>query len=315
MDYVHLAMAVAGLALVLGSAEWLTEGAVATALRFGVTPFLISVVFIGFDPDNLSVGIGATLEGSPGLAAGSILGSAMVAMVFALGLVALLAPFRLAPVPWQIGVLPGAALGLLGLLAWDGLVSRADGAVLLSAYAAAVLALVFLGRRGKSVRTAGEAAEALDKAERLGRRRAVALLAAALVGIAVGAELLVTGVQSLLRTWGLSETFFGMTVLAFLVSVEELARELPPALRGRPDISVGNVVGSALAMFLFNAGAIAVAHPLPIDEEIWGFHLPATLAAVGVVTAFLAARRVPRWGGVLLVLLYLAFVAGSALGG
>jgi cation:H+ antiporter len=41
---------------------------VATSLTFGLSAFLITTIFIGFDPDNLSVGASAAFEGQPGIA-------------------------------------------------------------------------------------------------------------------------------------------------------------------------------------------------------------------------------------------------------
>ena len=70
---------IVGLAMVLSLAEQLVKGVVGTSLNFGISAFMISVIFIGFDPDNLSVGA-ASYEGVSGIAWGSIIGAAMVAM-------------------------------------------------------------------------------------------------------------------------------------------------------------------------------------------------------------------------------------------
>jgi cation:H+ antiporter len=46
---------------------------VGTSMGFGLSTFPLSVIFIGFDPDNLAVGAVASAEGVPGIALGSIL--------------------------------------------------------------------------------------------------------------------------------------------------------------------------------------------------------------------------------------------------
>jgi cation:H+ antiporter len=137
------------------------------------------------------------------------------------------------------------------------------------------------------------------------------LLALSLVFIIVGSELLVIGSKTIIVRLGLSDTIFGMTILAFLVSIEELARELPAALKGRPEISLGNVIGSIMAFFLFNAGIIALITPVPVDAQVLRFYLPVCLAAVVVISFFLIARSIPRSAGFILVFLYLIFVAGG----
>ena len=91
-----------GLGLVIFFAEQLVKGVIGTSMGFGLSAFLLSVIFIGFDPDNLAVGVAASAEHVSGIALGSILGGAMVAMSFAFGLSALVAPMTFAQVPPQI---------------------------------------------------------------------------------------------------------------------------------------------------------------------------------------------------------------------
>ena len=102
-----------------------------------------------------------------------------------------------------------------------------------------------------------------------------------------------------------------MTVLAFLVSIEELERELPAARKGRPEISFGNVAGSILAFFLCNAGIIALVRPVPVGRAVLTFYLPLAFLTTAVVSAFMLTKRVPRWAGGLLIILYLIFIIGG----
>ena len=195
----------------------------------------------------------------------------------------------------------------------DGLLSRADGTILLAGFFIAILFLVFLSKRGLDIRPTGEVAETLEKTERPGRMKSAGLLAASLVGVIVGSELLVTGSEQVIVRFGLSETVFGMTVLALLVSIEELARELPAAMKGRPDISYGNVAGSILAFFLFNAGIIALIRPVPVSAEVLSFYLPLSLLTAVVISFFMLRKRITRPAGVVLIALYIVFFAGGYL--
>ncbi len=305
---------VGGLALVVFFAERLVEGAVGTSLRFGVSAFLISVILIGFDPENLAVGTMAAYDGVAGIALGSVLGAAMVAIALAFGITALLAPMRFAHVPRRVLLVPVGAVLLLGGLMADGQLSRPDGALLLMAFLASIAYLAWLGRRGLRIRATGEVAESLDEAEaRTPARSSVGLLAVSLAAILIGSELLVRGAETLIGAMGVTETVFGMTTLALLVSIEELARELPAALRGRPDITVGNVIGSILAFFLCNAGLIALVRPVPVSDAVLHFYGPMCAGTVAVVTLFMLRHHVPRWAGGVLVVLYAVFFAGAYL--
>lgn len=302
---------VLGLFLVVYFAERLVKGAVGTSAGFGVSTFVISVVFIGFDPENLAVGMLGAYQQRSGIAMGSILGAAMVAIALAFGLTALIVPMRFERVPRSILVMPVLATVLLGALAMDGLLSRFDGTILLAAFAVIVATIAWLSKRGVDIKPSGEVAETLQKKDRLSKWSSLGLLALSLIAIVVGSNLLVTSSTKIIQQFGLSETFFGMTVLAFLVSVEEIARELPAAIKGRPEISYGNVVGSILAFFCFNAGIIALVRPLPVETQVVYFYLPMVAVTVLVTTGIMLTGRVPRWGGAVLVLLYLVFVIGG----
>jgi cation:H+ antiporter len=145
----------------------------------------------------------------------------------------------------------------------------------------------------------------------MGKWKSLGLLVLSLVAIVVGSEMLIAGSETIIASLGLSDTVFGMTILALLVSVEELARELPAALQGRPEISFGNVVGSILAFFLCNAGIIAMVQPVPVSEQVLRFYLPLCLLTIVVVSLFMLRKQIPRWAGAVLVGLYLLFVAGG----
>jgi cation:H+ antiporter len=157
----------------------------------------------------------------------------------------------------------------------------------------------------------GEVAEALQETGELNRLKAVCQFGLSLAAIFIGSEMLVQASERLMSLFGLSDTVFGMTILALLVSIEEVARELPAAAKGHPEITVGNVVGSVLAFFLFNAGMIALVRPVDVDSAVLRFYLPVCFVSVVAVSLFLLRRQVPRRAGLVLVLLYLFFALGG----
>lgn len=312
---VGLALFGLGLVLVLFFAERLVDSTIGVSHRLGLSAFLISVVFIGFDPENLAVGAVASYEATAGIALGTIVGSAMVALALAFGITALIVPLEFEHAPRRILLLPVGAVALVTLLALDGRLSRIDGALLLVGYVGAVGTLLRWEREGIHVAPTGAVEAEVEEEEESGLARSAAWFVASLVGIVAGSELLVRGARPVIEALGWTDTLFGMTLLALLVSVEEVARELPAALKGRPDVSFGNVVGSALAFFGFNAGIIALVRPVPVDPVTQHFYLPVCVGAVLLIAVLMLWRRVPRWGGALLLLVYVFFVAGPSLVG
>ena len=302
-----------GLGLVLFFAERLVDSTVGVSHRLGVSTFLISVVFIGFDPENLAVGAVASYEATAGIALGTIVGAAMVALALAFGITAFIVPLDFERAPRRILVLPVGAVALVTLLALDGMLSRIDGAILLVGYVGAVALLLRWERQDIHVAPTEAVETEVEVDEEAGPIGSVGWFVASLAGIVGGSELLVRGARPLIAALGWTETTFGMTLLALLVSVEEVARELPAALKGRPDISYGNVLGSALAFFGFNAGVIALVRPVPVDPVTQHFYLPVCAGTVLLIALLMWRRRVPRWGGGLLLLAYGVFVFGPSL--
>jgi cation:H+ antiporter len=220
-----LVLFVGGLTLVIFFAERLVKGAVGTSAGFGVSAFVISVVFIGFDPENLAVGAVGSYEGISGIALGSVIGAAMVAIAFAFGLTALIAPMRFEQVARPVLAVPVGAITLFAVLAGDGSLSRLDGCILLATFAVAVAGLLWLSKRGLDIKPTGEVAETLEDVGKLNKWTSLGLMLLSLILIVIGSEMLVEGSKAIIDRLGLSDTMFGMTLLAFLVSVEELARE------------------------------------------------------------------------------------------
>lgn len=121
---------VVGVALVIAFSGRLVRGAVGTSYGFGVSASLTSIIFLGFDPENLAVGGAGAYEQIAGIALGSILGAGMVALALAFGITTLFAPmtFENAPKP-VLGV--SVAVSLLMLRKRIG---RGAGALLVLLY-------------------------------------------------------------------------------------------------------------------------------------------------------------------------------------
>jgi len=308
---IALLLFIAGLVLVIYSAEKLVKGVVGVSIGFGVSAFIISVIFIGFDPENLFVGATGTFEGFSGIALGSILGAAMVAIALAFGITALFVELKFKKVSKGILATSFAAVILLFVLSLDGVISRFDGIVLLLGFVLSIYYLIRASKKGADIKPAGEVKETLEKVEKLSKGKSISIFIASLIGIIIGSNFLIKGAEPIIQFLGVTDTIFGMTILAFLVSIEELARELPAALKGRSDITFGNIVGSILAFFLFNAGVIALVNPIIVGTQTLTFHFPIVLLTIFVISLFMLKKRIPRWAGAIFIALYLVFVIGS----
>ena len=87
-------------------------------------------------------------------------------------------------------------------------------------------------------------------------------LAAGLVLLIVGGDLLVRGAVDIARHLEVSPLLIGLTLVGFGTSTPELVARVQAALAGSPGIAVGNVVGSNICNILLIIGLAALIHPL-----------------------------------------------------
>ena len=328
-ETVAVAFFLGGLAVVLVSVETFIETAAETAFAFGVSAFFLTAVLAGADVENAVIGLAAVFQGLPGLAIGTVFGEALFILTVAVGLAGLLTPFETwIPHPYLL-LIVGSPI-LLIVLALDGTLSRFDGAVLTLAFVPAFGAIYALERnRGTRYLAAEEIEEALEDdgdattdgdteppadasvGERLEARYGgyyeLGVLVVATLGMTVGSQIAVTGARDLIAILDIAGTAFGATVVGFISSLEEIFLTVEPVREGRPDIGIGNVVGSMLFFVTANAGVVALVHPIPTGGTVLTVHFPFFLVALLLVGAVFWRGRVGRADGVVLIGLYVAY--------
>jgi len=293
-----------GLWLLVESVEGLINSLRGWALASGLSGVLVGALVLGFDVESTAAGVAATLDDMPGTALGASVGAAIFLVTVGLGTAALIAPFVVRP-PVTLLAAAAVATALSTGLAADGRLSRLDGGLLLASFFPLVAAVVL--RRARTEPQAGER----PARPRLLVRKVVG----GLVGLVVGAELLVFGTQRVVSELGFSETVFGLLVVAAAVSFEEVVLEALPAFRGFPELSVGNALGTLVFLLTGSLGVIALVRPVEVPASVLAFHLPALLATTALALALLAHGRLGRPEGGLLVGTYGAYVAGAVLVG
>ncbi len=294
-----------GMGLVLWGAERFTDGAVGAATLFRLSPFFVGTLVSGFEPEQLVTGAAAALGGLPQVALGTVIGATIFMLTAGLGVTLLLVPMEV-NIPKAGVAAMGLSLLFFSMVLWnDGTVSRGEGGLLVLA-AAGMMGWLYR----KSPALLSPHGDVAQESRRPSRVKALGLLVLGLGGLLAGAELVVRGTSALISSLRVSETFFGMTVVAMAEGLEETARMVAPARRGHPELAWGNVVGTVIILLTFNLGVIALVNPLTADPLILRLHVPYLIGCTLLVGgALLWARRVGRRMGGLLVLLYILYVA------
>jgi cation:H+ antiporter len=130
-----------------------------------------------------------------------------------------------------------------------------------------------------------------------------------LIGLPLGAELLVEGSTDIARDFGISETVIGLTLVAVGTSLPELATTVAAALRKQADVALGNVIGSNMFNLLAIIGIASFVGPIPVSQGILDFDLWIMLGASLVLAPFVFLKwNMGRVAGIALTGAYIAYL-------
>lgn len=287
--------------------EAFLKGVLGAAAHLRLPKFLVATTLAAFATSSpeLTVSSMAALAGTPEIGLGDALGSNVVNLGLILGLALLFGALAAKLADIRRDFLLALGVPLLTLfLALDGVLSRADGALLLAAFA---LWLAFVVRQALAHRR--------DNAEvnepEIRPARAWVFLTVGLAGLILAGRLFVTGASGLAVALGVHAYVIGALVVAVGTSLPELVTTLLARWRGHDDVGLGTLLGSNLFNGLAIVGVAAAIHPIqaPVGEV-------AVALGFGVMTVLLIlprAGRIPRGRGLALLAAYGAWVAATLL--
>ncbi len=310
-----IAAVVAGLALLVWSADRFVEGASATARHFGMPPLLIGMVIVGFGTSapEMVVSALAASQGNPGLALGNAYGSNITNIALILGLTALISPIAVhsqvlrKELPILIAVTALAAFQL-----WDGELTRTDAWVLLATFGGLMAWTIRQGLRQRSD-TLNTEMELELASHAMPLRQALLWLIVGLILLIASSRLLVWGAVEIAHGLGISDLIIGLTIVAVGTSLPELASSLMATRKGEHDIALGNVLGSNLFNTLAVVGIAGAIHPLEIAPEL--LHRDCLVMAALTFSLFVIGYgfrgpgRINRYEGAALLAAYAGYTA------
>ncbi|MFN2360540.1 MAG: calcium/sodium antiporter [Marinobacter sp.] len=305
---------IAGLVLLVWSADRFIEGAAATAKHLGMPSLLIGMVIIGFGTSapELAVSAMAALDGNPGLALGNAYGSNITNIAVIVGLTAVIAPIAVhSQVIRKELPLLLILTAIAGYQLLDGELTRLDGWVLLAVFAAVMGWSIYQGMQGKDdALISGPDAE-LD-VHPMPLNRALMWLVIGLVLLLVSSRMLVWGAVFIAQSLGVSDLIIGLTIVAIGTSLPELASALAAVKKNEHDLILGNIVGSGIFNTLAVVGLAATIKPLTVDMEVlyrdWTLMTALTIGLLVMSFGFTGkSRTIGRPDGAFLLLVYVCY--------
>ncbi|WP_457646002.1 calcium/sodium antiporter [Profundibacter sp.] len=314
MDWVYAGL---GLVILLLAGDALVKGAVNLSLRLGVPALIVSLTIVAFGTSapELLIAIQAIHDGAPGLALGNVVGSNTANVLLVLGLPALIATFHTSECDTRknylfmmFATLLFIAMCFLGPITWI------HGIVLLAALGF-VLSDSFLEARShrRESKIACAAAEDLEEIEgadldmpwwQIG-----VFMVLGLIGLPLGANLLVEGAVNIATDYGVSDTVIGLTLVAVGTSLPELATTVMAVIRRQADVALGNVIGSNMFNLLAIIGIASFVGDIPVADGILRFDLWVMLASSALLIPFVFFKQnIGKGWGVVLSATYAAYV-------
>lgn len=316
---IDLLFTAAGLVILVLGGEATIRGAVGLARVLGVSPAMIglTVVAFGTSAPELMVSLQASWEGAPDIAVGNVVGSNIANILLILGAGALIAPLICDPaVVRRDGMAMIAAMGLLLALGLSGIIVAWQGVLMLTVLVAYVVGSYMLDRKNSTAVADLHAREA-EETEGVPESTllVVVYVVVGLIGLIGGAKLLVDGAVGLARAGGVSESVIGLSLIAIGTSLPELAATVAAAMRRHTDIAIANVLGSNLFNVLLILGAASLVAPLPVAPDIAAVDLWVMMAAAAVLLPIMiTGKHITRIEGIVMLVLYAAYIASMALG-
>ena len=124
---------------------------------------------------------------------------------------------------------------------------------------------------------------------------------AGLIGLFFGGEALVSGSVGIARRMAIPPLLIGLTVVGFGTSTPELLVSVDAALRGAPDIAIGNIVGSNIANMLLIVGVTCLVWPIAVSGSTLRRDTAVMVIGVLALVPIFAIGEMGRFAGGLLV--------------
>jgi cation:H+ antiporter len=307
----HVTVFAASLVVLLAAARSFTLSAERIGLALGMSPFAIGVLIVsaGTSLPELVSSIVAVTRGTSEIVVGNVLGANLSNLLLVMGVVAVVAPrqVRLGEqyILIDLHFLLGSAF-LLALSLRDGTITRPEAAFLVAGY------LAYLGYLMKEGRTDADLTVGVEgpppRPPRPFPRAHLGVLAVSGLFVYLGARYTVSSLEAIAAQLGIAPSLIAVTVLSVGTTLPELVVSATAARTGRPDLAVGNILGSCVFNSLAIAGVSGLIGRVNATEDL--LTLPLPVFGFGALIFYLLTldKRISRWEGIVFLLSYGLFV-------
>ncbi len=304
MIVVNLILFIAGIATLVIGGEFLIRGSSRLAKSLGIDPIVIGLTIIAFGTSSpeFIVGLIAALKGSSDITTGNIVGSNISNIGLILGVSAIITPIvvknrilkRKLPILLLFTILFIALSINLDI-------SRIEGLVLLTCLVIFIIYNYYISKKYKKL-------VEIEENNTNNKLKQISFIMFGVIGLALGAHLLVDKSIYFARLMGISELVIGITAVAVGTSLPELAASVIAAIKKEHELLVGNIIGSNI----FNIGIlglISFIKPVDINSSMFNLEFPALILFTLLLLPFMkTGLKITRHAGIVCLFIYIAFI-------
>ncbi|MBF0252526.1 MAG: calcium/sodium antiporter [Candidatus Omnitrophica bacterium] len=310
----NIALLLIGFFILIKSAGLLVTGSSSLAKRFKVSELVIGLTVVAFGTSlpELSVNIIASIRGNADIAIGNVLGSNIANILFILGASAIIFPLSVTKSTVLKGIpLSLLAVLLLGIMANDAVIDKSgfsgltmiDGLVLIAFFIVFLYYAVGISDENTELNSTISLKESHPV-------KIVLFILIGLFGLWIGSKWVVEGALYIASVLSLSNSFVGLTIVALGTSLPELATSVVAAFNKKPEIAVGNIVGSNIFNVFFILGVSSMISPLPFSRFLNADIGMAILSSLLLFVCMFTGKRhkIDRWEGFVFLAIYLCYI-------
>ncbi len=311
LPYIEL---IIGFALLVKGADVLVDGASSIARKLNISDLVIGLTMVSFGTSapELFVNLVATIKGNTGIAVGNIVGSNIANVFLIVGVSSVIYPLAIKKETLWRGIPFSIFASFLFLfLANDFFLNgksqlflgRGDGLIF------CIFFLLFMTYVFKISKNDKSAASAVGEKE-FSTVKSLLMVLGGIFLLSFSGKWIVDGAVEIALRFGLSETLIGLTIIAVGTSLPELAASAVAAFKKKPELSVGNVVGSNIFNIFFVLGICSAVNPIPFKSEN-NFDVGVMIFSTIALFIFMftgGKSRIDRWEGAVFVVSYITYI-------
>lgn len=308
MEYIILILSLVG--IVFG-ADFLVTGAVSIARKYKVSDFVIgaAIIGVGTSMPEMTVSFLGALNGNADVAIGNVVGSNIFNVFGILGLTAMFFPITFGrenlkfDIPFCVGVSVLVSLLFFNFfLGTDNCIGRFDGIILLLSFAAFMWISFYRDKKMKP-----QAIRQEDNEPHVGPMWiSVLKVIGGLAVLIFSCDVFVDNAVLIAKSFGVSDSFISLTLIACGTSLPELAASIAAAIKKNTSMALGNIVGSNIFNIALILGLCSQVSPL-ISTGIGMVDFIVMIAAALVLFIFGKDCKISRAEGAFLFLCFVAY--------